>query len=70
MATETYQTQLERVQAQIAKIEEGFQSYSIAGRSASRARLEALYEREKYLRTMAARESRGGGIRVRGVTPA
>lgn len=65
----TYQQQLESVQAAIAAIEGGAQSYSIAGRSLSRADLSALYEREKYLIGQAARELRGGGIRVRLGTP-
>lgn len=62
MATESYQAQLERVQAQLAKIEVGGQSYSLDGRSHERVRYEVLIEREKYLRVMAAREAGGGGI--------
>jgi len=69
MATTSYQTQLENVQAAIAAIEDSGQSYSINGRSYTRADLNTLYEREKYLRRMADRESRGG-IRVRNATPA
>lgn len=72
MATESYQTQLERVQTAIAAIEGGAQSYSIStelgSRSYGKADLSTLYAREKELRTRAAREARGG-IRVRGVTP-
>lgn len=67
MATESYQTQLERVQTAIAKIENGAQSYQINGRSLTRADLGELYDREKWLRKMAGRES-NNGIRVKGVT--
>ena len=52
MAIETYTVQLERVQAAIAAIEGGAQSYSIADRALSRANLADLYKREKYLRAM------------------
>ncbi len=65
---ETYAVQLERVQAAIAAIESGAQSYSIAGRSLSRADLNTLYEREKWLRAMVDRATRNG-IRVRLGTP-
>ncbi len=69
MATTSYQTQLESVQAAIAAIEGGAQSYSIQGRTLARGDLGTLYEREKYLRKMADRDSRGG-IRVQNATPA
>jgi hypothetical protein len=68
VAVEDYATQLERVQSAIAAIEGGAQSYSIAGRSLSRADLRTLYEREAWLRKMVDRVSRGG-IRVRLGTP-
>jgi hypothetical protein len=68
LAVESYTTQLERVQAAIADIEERGQSYDINGRSLSRADLKTLYAREERLRKLANRES-AGGIRVRGVTP-
>ncbi len=68
MAITSYTTQLESVQAAIAAIEGGSQSYSVQGRSVSRGDLASLYEREKYLRRMVSRES-GGGIPVRHVTP-
>lgn len=64
----TYAEQLTSVQAAITAIEGGAQSYSIAGRSLTRADLSVLYKREERLRVLADRESRGG-IRVRGVTP-
>ena len=69
MATESYQVQLERVQASIAKIESGAQVYQRGDRSLTRASLPALYERERWLRRMAEREATGGGIRVRLATP-
>lgn len=68
MAIESYETQLERVQTAIARIEEGAQTYQINGRSLSRADLGDLYAKEKWLRRQVERASRGG-IRVRGVTP-
>ena len=67
MAIKTYNEQLEEVQAAIAAIEGGSQSYTIGGRSLSRGNLKDLYEREKWLRTMANRET-NGGVRVRGAT--
>ena len=70
MATYTYTEQLESVQDSIMKIEAGGQAYSIAGRSLSRADLEVLYDREKWLRGKVAQEARGAsGMRVRGVVP-
>lgn len=70
MATLTYQAQLEQVQAAITAVMSG-QSYSIGGRSMTRADLAQLREDDKYLRMMAAREARNSrGIRVRGGTPA
>jgi len=60
MAVQSYQEQLEQVQAAIKAIEAGAQSYSIAGRAVQRADLQKLYEREKYLKTMIAREELGG----------
>lgn len=70
MAIETYTVQLERVQAAIAAIEEGAQSYSIAGRSLTKADLGRLYDREKYLRVAAAREAATNpGIQIKYVVP-
>lgn len=60
MAVKTYSEQLEEVQAAIAAIEGGAQSYSIGDRSLSRGNLKALYEREAYLRAMVARSESGG----------
>ena len=68
MATTSYQTQLESVQSAIAEIEENGQSNAIEGRSVTWADYDALTKRERRLRMLAARESRGG-IRVRGITP-
>ena len=67
--TETHAEQLVRVQAAIAAIESGAQSASYDGRTVTRADLRTLYERERHLRRMVARAGRGGGIRVRGITP-
>lgn len=64
MAIKTYTQQLEEVQTAISMIEAGAQSYSIAGRSATKANLADLYAREKWLRQMAAREDNGGKISV------
>lgn len=68
MAVESYSMQLERVQTTIATIEEAGQAHDINGRSLRRADLEVLYKREKWLRKMADRESRGG-IRMRQAVP-
>ena len=66
MAIKTYTEQLESVQAAIAAIEGGAQSYSIAGRSMTKADLAALYMREERLLPLALRESSGrNGARVR-----
>ena len=68
----TYTEQLTSVQAAIARIEAGNQSYTIsagaASRSAQRAALKDLYDREKYLRPLAERESLGrSGRRTRSI---
>lgn len=68
MATETYQVQLERVQAAIAAIEGGAQSYSVAGRSFTKANVKDLYGREAWLRGQVAKEARGG-IRISRAVP-
>jgi hypothetical protein len=64
MTTETYQVQLERLQATIAKIEAGAQDLTHDGRRVVYPDLKVLYARERELRVLAAREARGGGIRV------
>lgn len=69
MPTTSYQAQLEIVQATIARVEQTGQSYTIDNRSLSRADLDKLYAREKYLRAMASRATRGGGARVRNLAP-
>jgi hypothetical protein len=72
MATTDYQTQLESVQAAIARIEAGGQSYSITtssgSRTVTRANLSELYKQEERLRRLVDRQTRGG-IRVIGGTP-
>jgi len=55
----TTEEQLEAVQAAIAKIESGAQSYGIAGRNIQRADLATLYAREKALKKTLYRQKRG-----------
>lgn len=57
MAIKTYTEQLESVQAAIDKIESGTQSSVYNGRTITRADLEQLYAREKWLRIKATQES-------------
>lgn len=64
MAIKTYLEQLEAVQLAIAKLESGVQSYSIGGRSLTRANLKDLYDRERWLRSMVAREENDGKLSV------
>ena len=59
MATVAEQ-QLASVQAAIAAIEGGAQSYSILGRNMTRADLKTLYDREARLEAKIARANRGG----------
>lgn len=66
MATESYQTQLERVQTAIAAIESGGQSVDVDGTRLTRGDLEVLYRREAKLRKLAARAS---GTTVRQIVP-
>ena len=61
MATESYQAQLERVQAAIAKIESGGQDVDYEGKHVRFGDLETLYARESRLRVLAAREAGTGG---------
>lgn len=61
MAIKTYTQELEEVQAAIGAVLSGAQSYAANGRSLTRADLKTLYEREKFLRTMSARETENGG---------
>ena len=70
MTIKTYTQQLEEVQTAIAAIEGGAQQYMIGERQLTRGNLKTLYDRERWLRTMAAREARGTtGIQVRYVVP-
>jgi hypothetical protein len=57
---ETTTVQLERVQAAIAAIEGGAQSFSVLGRLYQRGDLKTLYDRERELLARAERETRGG----------
>ncbi|MGQ9367707.1 hypothetical protein [Azospirillum sp. ST 5-10] len=62
--SESYQTQLDRVQAAIAAVEDGGQDVTYDGRRITMADLNALYRRETALRRAVERESRGGiGVR-------
>lgn len=70
MTVLTVTEQLENVQAAIAAIEDGAQSYSIRDRSYTRADLKTLYEREDRLLARYEREANNrSGARVRGATP-
>ncbi len=68
MAVLTYTEQLEQVQTAKTAILTGAQSYSIAGRSLTKADLKTLDDMERRLRPLAQRET-DGGIKVRGATP-
>lgn len=65
----TYAEQLESVQTAIEAIEGGAQEYTIGTRIWKGADLNTLYKREERLMGLVRRESGGGGIRVRGITP-
>lgn len=58
--TDSLTTQLDRVQAAIAAIEGGAQSFSVLGRLYQRADLEVLYKRERDLKAQLENEARGG----------
>jgi len=68
MTIKTYTEQLEEVQAAITAIMTGAQTYTINGRTLTRANLSDLDSMEQRLRRLASREA-AGGISVRGVTP-
>lgn len=65
---ESYSVQLDRVQAAIAAIESGSQSYTLLGRTFSKADYSALVSREKWLRGKVSQEARGG-LRVQRAIP-
>ena len=56
---ETLETQLDRVQAAIAAIESGAQSYQIANRKVTKGDLATLYARETSLKSQIARATGG-----------
>lgn len=60
----TLAEQLDSVQAAIAAIEFGGQSYAIAGRTYTRANLKELYDREERLHRKIANETTHGRTRV------
>lgn len=68
MAIKTYSAQLEEVQTAITAILTGSQSYSMGGRSLTRADLRTLYDQEKRLLMLVARES-SAGISISQITP-
>lgn len=61
---ETLATQLTRVQATIAAIENRGQSYTINGRTYTKADIRALYAREQRLLNLIEREEAGSGRTV------
>jgi len=65
----TYTEQLEQIDTAITAILTGAQSYSFGTRSKTSADLKTLMDERKRLQVLAERETNGGGIRVRGVTP-
>lgn len=69
MATATYQEQLEEVQTAISNVLTHGQSLMKDGRMVTLASLSDLETREKYLRSLVARENNGGKIRTFGVRP-
>lgn len=74
MALQTTTEQLERVQAAIAKIESGGQSYTVQGAGGgvtyTRADLAELYKREERLLAQLNRENASSsGMRVRLMRP-
>lgn len=66
--SDTTEEKLARVQAAIAKIENGGQDITLDGKRVTRGDLSVLYAREDSLERKIARESRGG-MRVRRGTP-
>jgi hypothetical protein len=65
---ESYSIQLDRVQAAIAAIEGGNQSYTVQSRTFTKADLQTLYQRERWLRSQVAKQA-NGGIRTQRVIP-
>lgn len=69
MTVASYSDQLVSVQAAIASIESGNQTYTLLGRTFSKADLRTLYDREAWLRAQVNKEARGGGIRTQRAIP-
>ena len=67
MATESYESELERVQRTIAELEEG-REVRRGERVFTALDLDVLYARERWLRRRVARAARGG-IRIRQAVP-
>lgn len=68
MSVTSYSDQLVSVQAAIAAIESGNQSYTVMSRTFTKADLRVLYDREKWLRSQVSKQA-AGGIRVQRVIP-
>ena len=70
MADQTYAEQLSEIKVLIKKIQDGeLAAGGAMGRSWTKHDLATLYEREKYLTRMAARETAGNTIPVKQVVP-
>lgn len=68
MTVASYSDQLISVQAAIAAIESGNQSYTLLGRSFTKGDLKTLYDRETWLRGKVNKLA-AGGIRTQRVIP-
>lgn len=65
----TYREQLAEIEAAIAAVLDRGQEYRIKDRWLTRADARWLFEERARLTPLAAREARGGGIRVRRAVP-
>lgn len=65
----TYAEQLDSVQVAITSIETNAQEAAYNGQRVKKADIEYLYKERARLTVLAKRESRGGGVRVRGGVP-
>ena len=69
MTVKTNLAELEEVQTAISKILLKGQTWSATGQALTRADLDSLYQRQRELIPLVARDTEGGGIRLRGATP-
>jgi hypothetical protein len=65
----TYAEKLASIETAISRIETGAQDVMLDGRRVTYGDLGAMYKERERLERLAAREARGGGIRVRLGTP-